>query len=87
VFLYPEKEMEAKPEMVNHPDHYGGDTPYEVIKVLRVWLTAEEFEGWLKGSIIKYFARYKKKGGLQDIDKAIWYSNYLKEFLNGYDKN
>jgi hypothetical protein len=66
---------------VDHPAYYGGDTPYEVIKVLRHWLTAAEFEGWLKGSIIKYIARYNKKGGIEDIEKAIWFSNYLKEYL------
>ena len=24
-------------ETVNHPEHYGGDTPYEAIKVIDAW--------------------------------------------------
>lgn len=28
---------------VNHPQHYGGDTPHETIRVLSSWLTPEQF--------------------------------------------
>ncbi|SRR5258708_5939354 len=68
-------------EAVNHPAHYGGaDNPYEVIKVLEAWLTREEFVGGLKFNIHKYLARARAKGGAEDIAKAAWYSNYLKDF-------
>ena len=66
---------------VDHPAHYGGDTPYEVIKVLEAWLNHDEFVGFLKGNIIKYNARARRKGGDQDYAKAAWYQNYLVEFL------
>jgi hypothetical protein len=39
-------------ELVNHPQHYGGDAVNEVIKVLEVWLTPEEFIGVL-GNFMK----------------------------------
>jgi Protein of unknwon function (DUF3310) len=68
-------------EKVNHPAHYGGDTPYEVIKVLRHWFSDEQFEGFLVGNAIKYLSRYKKKNGLEDVKKAQWYVNYLVELL------
>lgn len=67
-------------EKVNHPDHYGGDTPYEVIKVLEAWFTPEEFIGFLKGNAIKYMARHRDKGGAEDLQKAAWYSKRLAEF-------
>ena len=70
-------------EKVNHPNHYGGDTPYEVIKVLRHWVSDEQFEGFLICNAMKYLARYKKKNGLEDIKKAEWYTNYLVKFLEG----
>ncbi len=61
-------------ETVNHPQHYGGDTPYETIKVLKEWLTAEEFRGFLRGNTIKYLSRAGKKGhALEDLKKALWY--------------
>lgn len=68
-------------ETVNHPQHYGGDTPYEVIKVLEHWLTREEFIGAMKFNIIKYEARANKKNGAEDYKKAAWYANYLADFM------
>lgn len=64
-------------ERVNHPSHYGGDTTYEVIKVLEAWLTPAEYAGFLKGNIIKYLARSEHKGGAEDIAKAKWYQDEL----------
>lgn len=64
-------------ETINHPQHYGGDTPYEVIKVLEAWMTADELIGFCKGNAIKYMARHRDKGGLEDLKKADWYSSYL----------
>ena len=42
-----------KKEMVNHPSHYGGDTVYECIKVLKAWMSKEEYQGFLRGNAIK----------------------------------
>jgi hypothetical protein len=68
------------PDHVNHPAHYGGDTPYEVIKVLEAWLSPAEFVGFLKGNVIKYQARANKKAGPQDYAKAAWYAKRLADF-------
>lgn len=68
---------------VDHPEHYGGaDDPYEVIKVLKAWLTPEELRGFCKGNAIKYLARAGKKPGQpskRDEAKAEWYAKYLIE--------
>jgi hypothetical protein len=59
-------------ETINHPAHYGGDTTYEVIKVLEAW----EISDFCLGNTIKYVARAGKKGEdtlLQDLKKAAWY--------------
>lgn len=59
------------PELVNHPDHYGGDTTYEVIKVLRAWGLLDDA---LLFNVIKYVARARKKGNeRRDLEKAEWY--------------
>ncbi len=71
-------------EQVNHPAHYGGDTPYEVIKVLEHWLTPEQFLGFCRGNAIKYLARAGKKGSgtaAQDLEKARWYQQKEIEIL------
>lgn len=57
------------PEQVNHPSHYGGDTTYEVIKVIEAWDL-----GFHLGNAVKYIARAGLKGvALVDLKKARWY--------------
>lgn len=58
-------------EQINHPVHYGGDTPYEAIKVIEAW----ELDFPL-GNAVKYIARAgkkKKEKEIEDLEKAIWY--------------
>lgn len=61
----------STPEAVNHPQHYGGDTVYETIKVIRAWGL-----DFTLGNAIKYISRAGKKPGataLEDLKKAVWY--------------
>jgi hypothetical protein len=64
--------MLEKKEMVNHPNHYGGeDNQYEAIKVIEAW----DLDFHL-GNTVKYISRAGKKGTdkeLQDLKKALWY--------------
>ncbi len=67
-------------EELQNPPHYGGDNPYETIKVLGAWLSYEEFKGFCKGNAIKYLSRAGKKDDeLEDLQKARWYCNKLIE--------
>lgn len=55
-------------EAVDHPDHYGGDTTYEVFKVVEAWGLDEDAYLF---NVVKYVARAKKKGKfLEDLKKA-----------------
>lgn len=74
-------------EMVNHPDHYGGaGNPYETIKVLKAWLSPEQYRGFLIGNALKYLSRAGKKDSeLQDLEKAKWYLQRRIEDLHGSD--
>ncbi len=59
------------PESVNHPSHYGGDVPHEVIKCLEAWGLEGEALLW---NAVKYIARSSKKGRtLEDLKKARFY--------------
>jgi hypothetical protein len=63
---------EKDDDLVNHPQHYGGDSTYEVIKVLEAW----EIENPRIFNAIKYLARAGRKDGhpyKQDLQKAAWY--------------
>jgi len=58
-------------EAVNHPEHYGGDTPYEAIKVIEAWQL-----GFCLGNAVKYISRAGKKpnaDAAEDLKKAAWY--------------
>jgi len=61
-----------KDEMVDHPNHYGGeDNPYEAIKVIEAWGL-----GFNLGNSVKYISRAGKKLDiLEDLQKASWYIN------------
>lgn len=66
-------------EMVNHPNHYGGDNVYETIKVIEAW--GLDFH---LGNTVKYISRAGKKDTdkeIQDLLKARWYLERKLEIL------
>ena len=48
---------------------------------MQSWMTPEQFEGYLRGCAIKYVARYRDKGGVEDVKKAQHYLQRLVEHL------
>lgn len=75
-----------KKEAVNHPQHYGGDTIYETIKVQEAKLTHDEFVGAMKFQVAKYLDRSGKKAAaiLEDWRKAQFYLNYMIDYETRY---
>jgi hypothetical protein len=76
--FYGKPVFKEKTDMVNHPPHYTSGN-LEVIDILKDQLTPEEYEGFLKGNILKYTLRYRLKNGLQDLEKSEWYLKKLIE--------
>lgn len=70
---------------VNHPKHYT-QGKIECIEAMKAMLTKEEFRGFLRGSIFKYQWRVMDKNGIEDLEKAQWYLNYLIKELRELDK-
>lgn len=63
------------------PSHYEKDIqPWDA---MAAWFTEEELEGFYRGNIIKYIARYKDKDGIKDIYKA---QHYLTKLVMLLDK-
>lgn len=70
-------------DMVNHPSHY--DTgKFECIDVMLETQGVEAVKDFCLCNAFKYLYRCKRKNGLEDIKKAIWYLNKLIE-LEGKD--
>lgn len=57
-------------------DHYinMGIQPWDA---MRAWMSPIEFQGFLRGNAIKYIARFRAKGGVQDLRKAMHYLETL----------
>ena len=71
------KKKKAKEDVVNNPSHYNTGS-VECIDAIEESMSAEAFQGYLKGNTLKYLWRYNYKGKpLQDLQKAEWYLNKL----------
>jgi len=69
---------------VDHPEHYTRDDVIECIDAIQASMRDDQFEGFLRGSCMKYIWRYKLKGHpTQDLHKAQWYLSRLIELLEG----
>jgi hypothetical protein len=64
-------------------DHYVSKTiqPWDAMES---WMTPREFAGYLRGCAIKYMARYRDKGGVEDLKKARHYLDRLIELEETY---
>ena len=70
---------ERDTDNVNKPSHYHTGN-IDVIKFSEENFSNEELKGFYRMNAIKYITRYDKKNGIEDLDKAIFYINKLKEF-------
>jgi hypothetical protein len=68
---------------INSPDHYTiGGPEYEVFKILKNKLSKEEYQGYLKGNVLKYMFRAGHKASsplVEDLGKANEYLRLLME--------
>lgn len=64
-------------DMVDRPEHYAKGS-LECIDWIRIFLTEEEYHGYLKGNILKYLWRHEDKGKpVQDLEKLRKYAEFL----------
>ena len=58
--------------------HYQNKTiqPWDAMEA---WMSKEAFQGFLQGNAIKYIARWRDKGGVEDLHKAQHYIQKLIE--------
>lgn len=73
---------ESKDKNVSHPEHYQSDTGLEVIDVIEAFtFDLKGIEATDTGNIIKYACRWSKKGGIQDLEKILWYTQHLIDHI------
>lgn len=73
---------ESEDKQVSHPVHYQSNSGLEVIDVIEAFTDGlEGIEATDTGNIIKYICRWKKKNGIQDLRKIMWYTQHLIDHL------
>lgn len=76
------KAVEDKPiDMVNSPKHYCDlIEDYECYEVMKLFFGEEAFIAHCKCNALKYIWRHDKKGGQEDLKKAKWYLDKVREY-------
>lgn len=77
-----ETDNEPEFDAVNKPQGYNS-YDLETINAIRGQSTDEEFQGYLKGNVMKYVARYNFKNGVEDLEKLITYAEFLRDHVKG----
>jgi hypothetical protein len=65
-------------DMVNKPPHYSTGN-FECIDVMIETQGVEAVKNFCECNAFKYLYRAKRKNGLEDMKKAIWYMNKYVE--------
>lgn len=78
---------ESDDKLVSHPEHYQSDSGLEVIDVIEAFTSElHGIEATDTGNILKYACRWKKKNGIQDLKKIMWYTQHLIDYLENKQK-
>ena len=78
---------ESEDKMVSHPEHYMSKSGMEVIDVIEAFTDElKGIEATDTGNIIKYACRWKKKNGIQDLEKILWYAQHLIDHLKNIEE-
>jgi hypothetical protein len=65
-------------------DQIGGEhyqKGIQPVEAMEAWMSLVELQGFYWGNVIKYVARWKDKGGRQDLEKAQDYLGRLIKTL------
>lgn len=67
------------------PTHYRENAIFQMepVELLQKSMKPDCYRAWLIGSTMKYIYRYEKKNGIEDLDKAKVYIDFLKADLEG----
>lgn len=77
-FFIPQEAPQTESDLIDKQPHYT-NSGIEPIELMRKNFSDEEFEGFLKGNVLKYMLRYQSKNGVEDLKKAKTYLTWLIE--------
>lgn len=77
-FLIGREAPQSESDLIDKQPHYT-NSGIEPIELMRKNFSVAEFEGFLKGNVLKYMLRYQSKNGVEDLKKAKTYLTWLIE--------
>jgi hypothetical protein len=80
--LQKQEEAGIIPDAESALDVQIGGGHYKTMKIQPIEFTLANNLGFCEGNVIKYVCRYKDKGGIEDINKAIHYLELLRDSMN-----
>lgn len=73
-----------KDEEINHPSRYAGGK-FECIEVMADVFGKEAVKHFCLLNAFKYIWRQEKKGGVEDVKKAVWFLNKYIELSDSHE--
>lgn len=70
-------------DMVNAPRHYSSEDGLECWQAQVAAVGEDHFISHCQCNAIKYLWRWRKKGGIESLKKAVWYINKMIEVSDG----
>lgn len=77
---------ESKDKMIN-PSHYRKGSIETIDYIQQATKDMVGIEAVCTANIIKYASRWDVKGGLQDIEKVLWYATFLRDYMKENEKD
>lgn len=66
---------------VNHPAHYEQQCSLECIEAMEIAFGRENVMTFCLCNAFKYLWRHKNKNGIEDLNKAKWYLDRAKSYI------
>lgn len=76
-----EDQEKTMSDNVNHPAHYNSGS-IECIDAMISAYGEEVVANFCMCNAFKYIWRFNNKNGIEDVNKALWYLNKMKELQN-----
>lgn len=75
-------ELKQQDNAVEHPDHYAGDGKIECMDAMRSMMSGDQYalpaqSAYWWGCAFKYLWRWRRKNGVQDLQKCKQCIDYL----------
>lgn len=76
-----EKELSKISDNPVQPNHYNNSCSLSCLDMMKVVFGDHETFIFCLTSAFKYIWRFKDKNGIEDLDKARWYLDYVKFYM------